>query len=327
MPHHSNGYISVLAPDVRRTPVRYRNRYGIEIAADLYVSTELDLTIQRAGVVIGPPHGGVKEQGPSVYAQQLAQRGLVALAFDPSYNGESSGEPRHLTSPELFAEDFSAGVDHLGALPYVDRDRIGVLGICGSGGFALSAAQVDTRIKAVVTSAMYDISGISRDGWQSSSTDDDRREALESLAEQRWRDVDSGSAALSPAFPDAYEPDALDPITAEFQEFYVTDRGHHERSIGAFTITSSVAHVNFGALRHLADVAPRPILFITGDRAHSRYFTDDALAQATGPTSLVVVPGARHIDLYDRTDLIPFDTISGFFEKALGQPSSATIRP
>ncbi|KQQ20741.1 hypothetical protein ASF48_09095 [Rathayibacter sp. Leaf299] len=317
MSHHSDGYISALAPDVSRTPVRYRNRYGIEIAADLYVSTDLDATVHRAGVVIGPPHGGVKEQGPSVYAQELARRGLVALAFDPSYNGESGGEPRHITSPELFAEDFSAGVDHLGALTFVDRDRIGVLGMCGSGGFALSAAQVDTRIKAVVTSAMYDISGISRDGWQSSSTDDDRRAALESLAEQRWRDVDSGSAALSPAFPDVYEPDALDPITAEFQEFYVTDRGHHERSIGAFTITSSVAHVNFGALRHLADIAPRPILFITGDRAHSRYFTDDALAQATGPTSLVVVPGARHIDLYDRTDLIPFDTIGRFFDKAL----------
>ena len=160
--------------------------------------------------MVGPPHGGVKEQGPGVYAQELARRGFVAIGFDPSYNGESSGQPRHVTSPEIFAEDFSAGVDYLGTLPYVDRDRIGAIGICGSGGFALSAASVDPRIKAVATAAMYDISGVKRDGWQHSGTDEARRQALSDAAAQRWADVDAGEPTLSPTFP-AEIPDGLGP--------------------------------------------------------------------------------------------------------------------
>jgi len=312
MPLQNDGYTLVLSDEVTRTPFRYTNRYGIEIAADLYQRKGLDQSVTYPAIVIGPPHGGVKEQGPGVYAQELAKRGFVALGFDPSYNGESGGEPRHITSPELFAEDFSAGVDFLGTLPQVDRERIGVIGICGSGGFALSAAQVDTRIKAVATSAMYDISGLSRNGWQGSASDDDRRTTLEGLAAQRWADVDAGTPQLQPTFP-AEIPEGLDPITGEFFEYYVADRGHHPRSIGGFTLTSSMSHINFGELRHLADIAPRPILLITGDQAHSRYFSDDAYEQATGPKELVVVPGARHIDLYDRTELIPFDQLEKFF--------------
>ena len=154
----ADGYTFALSDEVTRTPVRYTNRYGIEIAGDVYQRKDLDESVTYPAIVIGPPHGGVKEQGPGVYAQELARRGFVALGFDPSYNGESGGTPRHITSPEIFAEDFSAGVDFLGTLPQVDRERIGAIGICGSGGFALSAAQVDTRIKAVATAAMYDIS-------------------------------------------------------------------------------------------------------------------------------------------------------------------------
>jgi fermentation-respiration switch protein FrsA (DUF1100 family) len=307
-----DGYTFVLSDEVTRTPVRYKNRYGIEIAADLYQRKGLDQSGTYPAVVIGPPHGGVKEQGPGVYAQELARRGFVALGFDPSYNGESGGEPRHVTSPEIFADDFSAGVDFLGTLPHVDRERIGAIGICGSGGFALSAAQVDTRIKAVATAAMYDISRVSRHGWQDSSSDDDRREKLEDLAAQRWKDVDAGEPHLLPTFP-AEIPEGLDPITSEFFEYYVADRGHHPGSIGGFTVTSSMSHINFGELRHLGDIAPRPILLITGDQAHSRYFSDTVYEQATGPKELVVVPGARHIDLYDRTDLIPFDQLEKFF--------------
>jgi fermentation-respiration switch protein FrsA (DUF1100 family) len=317
MPLQPDGYTFVLSDDVVRTPVRYRNRYGIEIAADLYRAKDLDESATRAAVVVGPPHGGVKEQGPGVYAQELARRGFVAIGFDPSYNGESSGEPRHITSPELFAEDFSAGVDFLGTLPYVDRERIGAIGICGSGGFALSAAQADPRIKAVATSAMYDISGLHRHGWLGSGTAEDRRKTLADIAVQRWADVDAGEPALSPPFPAEIPADGLDPVTSEFFEYYVADRGHHPRSIGAFTITSGAAHINFGELRHLADIAPRPILLITGDQAHSKWFSDDVHHRATGPKELVVVPGARHIDLYDRTDLIPFDTLDTFFSKNL----------
>jgi fermentation-respiration switch protein FrsA (DUF1100 family) len=311
-----DGYTFVLSDEVTRTPVRYRNRYGIEIAGDLYQLQNLHESVSHPSVVIGPPHGGVKEQGPGVYAQEMAKRGFVALAFDPSYNGESGGAPRHITSPELFAEDFSAGVDFLGTLPHVDRERIGAIGICGSGGFALSAAQVDTRIKAVVTAAMYDISRVQRNGWQDSSSDDDRRKTLEDLAAQRWKDVDEGEPQLQPTFPEEIPP-GLDPITSEFFEYYVADRGHHPRSIGGFTVTSAMSHINFGELRHLADIAPRPILLVTGDQAHSRYFSDTIHDQATGPKELVVVPGARHIDLYDRTDLIPFDQLEKFFSENL----------
>jgi fermentation-respiration switch protein FrsA (DUF1100 family) len=317
LPLHSDGYTFALDPQVTRTPVRYRNRYGIEIAADLYTAVGMDQNTSHAGVVIGPPHSGVKEQGPGVYAQELGKRGFVALAFDPSYNGESGGEPRRVTSPEIFAEDFSAAVDYLGTLAYVDRERIGAIGLCGSGGFALSAAQIDPRIKAVATAAMYDISGVKRNGWENRGTDAERREKLAAIAAQRWKDVEAGQPALEPTFPSEFNTEGLDHVTAEFYEYYVADRGHHPRSIGAFTITSEAAHVNFGALRHLDDIAPRPILLITGDQAHSRYFSEDVQAQASGPSELLVVPGARHIDLYDRTDVIPFDRLEEFFTAAL----------
>lgn len=314
MPYQPDGYTFILSNAVKRTPVRYKNRFGIEIAADIYTAKDLDESTRHTAVVIGPPHGGVKEQGPGVYAQEMAQRGFVALAFDPSYNGESGGEPRHVTSPEIFAEDFSAGVDFLGTLPYVDREKIGAIGICGSGGFALSAAQVDTRIKAVATAAMYDISGISRDGWQGSMTDEARRNILNELAAQRWKDVDAGKPELPPSFPESMPAEGPNPVTREFFEYYVENRGHHPRSIGAFTKTSSMAHINFGRLAHLRDISPRPILLITGDQAHSRYFSEDAYQDAQEPKELYVVSGARHIDLYDRTEIIPFDKLESFFK-------------
>lgn len=253
---HADGYTFALSDEVTRTPVRYKNRYGIEIAADLYRRNDLDETATHPAIVIGPPHGGVKEQGPGVCPQELADRGFVAIGFDPSYNGESGGEPRHITSPELFAEDFSAGVDFLGTLPFVDRERIGAIGICGSGGFALNAAQVDTRIKAVATSAMYDISGLMRNGWQDSQSDEERQKALVDLAAQRWKDVDAGEPELTPTFPAEIPADGLDPVTSEFFEYYVADRGHHPRSIGGFTVTSAMSHINFGEVSHLADIAP-----------------------------------------------------------------------
>jgi len=317
MPIHIDGYTFALSDAVERTAVRYRNRYGIEIAGDLYRARGLDLSQKRRALVIGPPHGGVKEQAAGVYAQEMARRGFVALAFDPAYNGQSGGEPRHLTSPEIFAEDFSAGVDFLGSLPEVNRDRIGAIGICGSGGFALSQAAVDVRIRAVATSAMYDISRVHRNGWMDSASDDDRRRILAGLAEQRWADVDAGAPQLQPVFPATMPTEGLDPITREFFEYYVEPRGRHPRSIGGFTLTSGMTHINFGQLRHLADIAPRRILLITGDRAHSRYFSESVHEQAAGRSELIIVPGARHIDLYDRVDLIPFDRLHAFFDNQL----------
>ena len=317
----TDGYIFELSDQVTRQPVSYKNRFGITIAADLYLPKDFDASKKHPAIVIGPPHGGVKEQGPGIYAQEMARRGFVAIGFDPSYNGESGGKPRHITSPEIFAEDFSAGVDFLSSLPSVDREKIGVIGICGSGGFALNAAQVDTRIRAVATSAMYDISRVARNGWQDSMTDDERRRTLNSLAEQRWKDVDRDAPELSPTFPATMPGEGPDPITREFFEFYVEPRGHHPRSIGGFTKTSGMAHINFGPLAHLKDISPRPILLITGEHAHSRYFSEDVYKQAAEPKELYVVPGARHIDLYDRTDLIPFDKLEAFFTEHLKSQS------
>ena len=325
MATQADGYTFELSENVKRTRVAYKNRYGVEIAADLYAAEDLDEAVTHPGLVIGPPHGGVKEQGPGVYANELAQRSFVVLAFDPSYNGESGGRPRRVTSPEIFAEDFSAGVDFLGTLRYVDREKIGIIGICGSGGFALSQASIDPRIRAVATSATYDISGVNRDGWRYKGGDEARRSSLADGSEQRWRDVDAGEPALQPPFPAQMPEEGPDPITREFFEYYVEshNRGWHPRSVGAFTLTSFPAHINFGQLKNLADVAPRKVMLVTGDIAHSKWFSDKVHEQISENSELVVVPGARHIDLYD-DDLIPFDKLEKFFtENLASSPSDA----
>jgi len=302
--------------------VTYPNRYGITVAADMYLPKYINTAQKYAAIIVGTPYGGVKEQGAGIYAQTMAERGFVAMAFDESFNGESSGEPRHVSSPDIFVEDFSAGVDFLGTRPFVDRQKIGVIGICGSGAFAITAAQVDHRIKAVATASMYDMSRFFRNGWKDGMTDEQRNKALEQLAEQRWKDVDNGRPWLPPGFPsetaDAV-PDGLDPISSEFWEYYAMARGHHPRSHGPFTKTSEMAFMNFPLMNTIDTISPRPILFIMGENAHSRYFTEDAYKMTAEPKELVIVPGARHIDLYDRTDMIPFDKLESFFTENLGR--------
>lgn len=242
------------------------------------------------------------------------------MAFDESFNGESGGQPRHVSSPDIFVEDFSAGVDFLGTRPYVNRDKIGVIGICGSGAFSLTAAQVDHRIKAVVTASMYDMSRFFRSGWKDSMTDEQRNQALEQLAEQRWKDAENGTPFLPQGFPSEPTTDipaGIDPISSEFWEYYAMERGHHPRSHGPFTMTSNMAFMNFPLNNYIKSISPRPILFIMGENAHSRYFTEDAYKMAAEPKELYIVKGARHIDLYDRTDMIPFDKMTSFFNEAL----------
>lgn len=310
-------YIHPLSESVERTHVRYPNRYGLMLAGDLYTAKGMDRSKPQMAVIVGAPYGGVKEQGPCVYANELAQRGFVVLTFDPCYMGESEGEPRHVSSPELFTENFSAGVDFLGLQPFVDREKIAVLGICGSGGFALSAAQMDTRIKAVVTASMYDMTVAARMG----QTPEQILEAKKALAAQRWKDAENGyMPQYIPTFPetpleevpaDMPEPDA------EWFRFYAVKRGHHVRARGGFTTTSNLPFLNFDLLSHLDEISPRPILFLVGDRAHSRFFSEGAYAKALEPKEMYVVKDAEHIDLYDRTDRIPFDKIEDFLKTNL----------
>lgn len=309
-----------LSDKVNHEKVSYPNRYGITISADMYTPKGMDASGKLPALVVGTPYGGVKEQGAGIYAQTMAERGFVAIAFDESFNGESGGQPRHVSSPEIFSEDFSAGVDFLGTRPFVDRNRIGVIGICGSGAFALKAAQADQRIRAVATASMYDMTRLLRNGWQDSMTPEQRTKALADLGEQRWKDFENGTPALPEGFPTTPAdsiPDGLDPITSEFWEYYAMKRGHHPRAQAAFTTTSTMAFANFPLMNYVDTISPRPILFIMGEKAHSRYFTEDAYKLAAEPKELVIVPGARHIDLYDRTDMIPFDKLENFFGKAL----------
>jgi uncharacterized protein len=309
-----------LSDKVTMEPVSYKNRYGITIAAHLYTSKSIDKSKKYPAILVGTPYGGVKEQGAGIYAQNMAERGFVAIAFDESYNGESGGQPRHVSSPNVFVEDFSAGVDFLGTCPYVDRNKIGVIGICGSGGFALTAAQSDHRIKAVATASMYDISRQKRMGMYDQQTEKQRNNYLDQLGEQRWKDTEKGYPQLTPQFPAlALDklPAGLDPITSEFFEYYAMQRGHHPNSIGAFTMSSEMDFINFPLMSYLKDISPRPILLIAGDKAHSLYFSEDVYKMAAEPKELYIVKGARHIDLYDRVDMIPFDKLESFFKENL----------
>lgn len=310
-------HIFTLSDKVTRQPVTYKNRFGVELAGDLYLPTDFDESKACPALVIGAPYGGVKEQGPGIYANEMAQRGYVALTFDPSYNGDSSGAPRHLSSPEMFVEDFHAGVDFIGTRAGVDRNRIGVIGICGSGGFGLSAAQVDPRIKAVATVSMYDIARMHAEGFAGTLDEDGRKAMLDALAEQRWAEFETGRPELSergsPLQIDADTP----AIGREFGEFYSRPRGYHPNSITQFTQTSAQSFMNFPLLDKLAWISPRPILLVMGEEAHSRFYSEDIYAAAAEPKELYIVPGSNHVDLYDRTDVIPLDRLESFFAEAL----------
>ena len=309
-------YICTLNEAVERKHVRYNNRYGFALAGDLYTAKDMDKNSKYPAVVVGAPYGGVKEQGPSFYANELAKRGFVVLTFDPCYMGESAGEPRHVSSPDMFSENISAGVDYLGLLSYVDRDRIGAVGICGSGGFSLSAAAMDMRIKAVVTASMYDMSYAARAG----QTPEQITENKKRLSLQRWIDAENGYPEYIPSFPeDAVTeiPAEMQGIWREFFEFYATKRGHHPNARGGFTTTSDLSFINYPLLAHIDEISPRPILFIVGEQAESRFFSDAAFENAQEPKEMMVIPNCNHVDLYDDVTKIPFDKIERFLKENL----------
>lgn len=313
----SYGYITELDDKVERKHVRYNNRFGLAVAADVYTAKDIDKSKKYPAIIVGAPYGGTKEQGPCVYANELAKRGFIVLTFDQSFMGESGGEPRHVSDPAIFTENFSAAVDYLGTKEQlVDREKIGLIGICGSGGFALSATQCDTRIKAVATASMYVMTDAARLGMNKEQIE----AAKKQLSAQRWVDAQNGYPEYIPAFPETpfdKVPEGVEEPAAEWLRFYAIKRGHHPNARGGFTTTSNMSFMNFKLLDYVDEISPRPILMVVGDRAHSRFFSENVYEKAAEPKELYVVNDAEHIDLYDRVDRIPFDKLEKFFRDNL----------
>lgn len=312
-------YTFELSDKVTRESVTFKNRYGITLTGDLYLPKERE-SGKLAALAISGPYGAVKEQASGLYAQQMAERGFAVIAFDPSFTGESGGEPRHTSSPDINTEDFSAAIDFLGLQAFVDRERIGIIGICGFGGFALNATAVDKRVKAVATTSMYDMSRVTANGYFDTMKPEERTQILEQMSQQRWVDAENSSVALSgmglPEKPSGKEPQ----FVLDYFDYYKTERGFHERSINSnssWTITTPISLMNMPILTYIDEISPRPILLIAGENAHSRYFTEDAYKAAAEPKEMMIIPGKVHTDLYDQLDVIPFDKLEAFFTENL----------
>ena len=312
-------YTFDLSDQVSRQSVTFANRYGITLAGDLYAPKNAEIA-KLPALAISGPFGAVKEQASGLYANQMAQRGFVVLAFDPSYTGESGGEPRHVASPDINTEDFSAAIDFLGLQENVDREKVGIIGICGFGGFALNATAVDKRVKAVATTSMYDMSRVNAKGYFDSTTPEQRTQMLEQMSQQRWVDAENGTAALSGVgLPSEIKGDEPEFVQGYFN-YYKTDRGFHPRSINSnssWTVTTPISLMNMPIMSYINEISPRPVLIIAGENAHSKYFSEDAYEAAKEPKELMIIPGKVHTDLYDRLDVIPFDKLETFFSENL----------
>ena len=303
-------------------PVVFNNQYQMKIAGNLMIPEDLPEGASLPAIIVGHPMGAVKEQSANLYATKMAERGFITLAIDLSFWGGSEGEPRNAVCPDLYAESFSAAADYLRSLPFVERDRIGVIGICGSGSFAISAAKRDPRLKAIATVSMYDMGQASRNALHHSLTLEQRKKIIEEAALQR--DVEFAGGEIKYTGGTVHEiTEKSSPVEIEFFEFYRTARGEVTPA-GASplttthpTLSSNTKFMNFYPFEDLDMIAPRPLLFITGENAHSREFSEDAYRRASEPKELFIVPNAGHVDLYDRTELIPFDKLEDFFKQAL----------
>ncbi|WP_255489726.1 alpha/beta hydrolase [Dysgonomonas sp. 25] len=302
---------------VNHSKVTFRNRYGITLAADMYVPK--NASGKLAAIAVSGPFGAVKEQLSGLYAQTMAEQGFLTIAFDPSYTGESGGEPRYVASPDINTEDFCAAVDFLTTLDNVDPERIGIIGICGWGGLGINAAAMDTRIKATVASTMYDMSRVSANGYFDSMDADARYKLREQLNAQRTADAKNGTYALAGGVIDPLPEDAPQ-FVKDYHSYYKTERGYHKRSLGSnngWNITSSLSFINMPQLSYAGEIR-NAVLIIHGEKAHSRYFSEDAFKMLKGDNKeLMIIPGASHVDLYDRTDIIPFDKLESFFKEYL----------
>lgn len=298
--------------------VTFRNRYGITLAADMYIPKNAEGKL--AAIAVSGPFGAVKEQSSGLYAQTLAERGFLTIAFDPSYTGESGGQPRYVASPDINTEDFSAAVDFLSTRDDVDPERIGILGICGWGGMALNAAAMDTRIKATVTSTMYDMSRVNANGYFDAMDADQRYELRRQLNAQRTIDAKKGTYELAGGVVDPL-PDDAPQFVKDYYAYYKTPRGYHKRSLNSnkgWNKTSSLSFINMPLLTY-SDEIRNAVLMIHGEKAHSRYFSEDAFKKLKGDNKeLLIIPGASHVDLYDnQANVIPFDKIESFFRAYL----------
>ncbi len=303
---------------VNHRKVTFTNRYGITLAADLYVPKEASGKLPA--IAVSGPFGAVKEQSSGLYAQTLAERGFLTLAFDPSYTGESGGEPRYVASPDINTEDFSAAVDYLSTRDDVDAERIGILGICGWGGIAIQAAINDPRIRATVASTMYDMTRVSANGYFDAENSAEQRNAKRAaMAAQRTEDYRNGSYKLGGGVVDPLPADAPQ-FVKDYHAYYKTPRGYHKRSLnsnGGWNVTSTLPFLNFRFFEY-ADELESAVLIVHGEKAHSRYFGEDTFKKLKGDNKeLLIIPGANHTDLYDRTEIIPFDKLESFFKDNL----------
>lgn len=302
---------------VSHRKVTFTNRYGITLAADLYKPVGVEGPLPA--IAVSGPFGAVKEQASGLYAQTLAEQGFLTLAFDPSYTGESGGQPRNVASPDINTEDFCAAVDFLSTCPEVDPDKIGILGICGWGGMAINAAAIDTRIKATVAVTMYDMSRVSANGYFDSMDADARYQLRCQLNAQRTADFRNGTYARAGGVVDPLPEDAPQ-FVKDYHAYYKTPRGYHKRSLNSnagWNTTSSLSFINMPLMSY-SDEIRSAVLIVHGELAHSRYFGEDAFKRLKGDNKeLLIVPGASHTDLYDNRDKIPFDRIVRFFQKYL----------
>jgi fermentation-respiration switch protein FrsA (DUF1100 family) len=322
MSHGANNFYK--SDKVTLEMVTFKTQYQTDVAGTLFVPNDLNRSARHRAIVVGHPMGAVKEQSANLYATKMAEQGFVAMSIDLPFWGESEGRPRNTVSPDFYAEGFSAAVDFLGTRPFVNRKRIGAIGICGSGSFVISAAKIDPRIRAVATVSMYDMGSAARNALNHSQTVEQRKQVIAAAAEQRWVEATGGQTQYTSGTVHQLTADT-DAIQREFYDFYRTPRGMYTPIGGSPqltthpTLTSNVKFMNFYPFNDIETISPRPMLFISGDRAHSKEFSQDAYNRAAEPKELVWVPGAGHVDLYDRVDLIPFDKLTSFFNQHLAQ--------
>ena len=320
--YDQNAMIFAGSDKVTIEKVTFKNQYNMDVVGNLFMPKGIDRNQKYAAIVVGHPMGAVKEQSANLYATHMAERGFVTLALDLSFWGESEGQPRNAVSPDIYAEDFSAAVDFLGTRPFVNRENIGAIGICGSGSFVISAAKIDSRIKAIATVSMYNMGAANRNALHKSQTLEQRKQIISEAAKHRYVEFEGGKTEYTGGTVHELTPNS-NPIEIEFYEFYRTPRGEFtpkgssSETTTRPTFTSNVKFMNFYPFNDIETISPRPILFITGDQAHSKEFSEDAFNRAAEPKELYYVPGAGHVDLYDRLDLIPFDKLNSFFKENL----------